>query len=85
MKTLTSKSLVLLALFALLSLPAYAQNGVLRVNSFPSGAAVMCRWRGDREGHAGEYQSAGWSTFRHGGRAGTGMDVGHAHDHDRAR
>ncbi len=41
MKTLTSKSLVLLALLALSSLPAYAQNGILRVNSFPSGAAVI--------------------------------------------
>ena len=41
MKTLTSKSLVLLALFVVSSLPAYAQNGVLRVNSFPSGAVVI--------------------------------------------
>ena len=73
-KTLTSKSSVLLALLALSSLPAYAQNGVLRVNSFPCGRRCHCRWRGDREGHAGEHQSAGGSTFRHGVRAGTGME-----------
>ncbi|HUQ88347.1 MAG TPA: PEGA domain-containing protein, partial [Vicinamibacterales bacterium] len=41
MRKSSSQLLVLLVVLAFTSLPAYAQNGALKVSSFPSGAAVI--------------------------------------------